>query len=358
VRKAKFIILLLTILLLLAFLIMVVYETPTSNSFETYPQFPYVSNTIFAEGGNSNDTIKLTVLNALSDSTLSIQKCTVNNESLEFAGDMTIPSRSKGDITITLASGALIGGKRYDLYINPNATNGIFTIHTNQRYLYYHMYHPNATSPVEEAIITELYSSYYSRYSSHDEMGATIQNTGDFPITITGGFVNGMASISTTGQLTINKNETGEAVMLFQPRFLLDQMLCGKPFHVRLVTTSNNLIDYVDPYYFPDCNIVSNSEKITVAIEKGEITDVELSDNGLNSNLVSLNFRNTGNAQITIESCLVNGKAVEILQNNTTVDVSASQKFVLKAGFSLSGSNDQIVLISSENSAFIYRSMP
>ncbi len=225
-------------------------------------EFPYAANITFLDGGNSNDTIKFTVFNTLSTA-LTIQECIVNNQYVKFSGDLTIPSESTGKIMLTLSSGALVGGKQYDICINPNATNGIFTIHTQQRYIYYHMYHPNVEGPVEEAVIIELFPGYYNKYFSYDEMGATIQNTGDFPITITRGFVNGMEAINTTGQLTIDKNKTAQVNMLFPPRVLLDQMLSGKPFEVKFITTNDNLITYVEPYYYPDPNIIGNPTNST-----------------------------------------------------------------------------------------------
>jgi len=37
-------------------------------------------------------------------------------------------------------------------------------------------------------------------------------------------------------------------------------MLDGKPFQVKLVIASNQLINYVDPYYYPDPDSLNNSE--------------------------------------------------------------------------------------------------
>jgi hypothetical protein len=354
-KKAKFIVLSLIILLTIPVSIVVAYEMLTPISFGPSHLWPYVTKTTFVDGGNSNDTIKLTVLNTLAHN-LSIQECIVNNQFVKFSGDLTLPSESTGDITLTLASGALVGGEQYDIWMNPNATNGVHMIWTNQRYIYYHMYHPDANGPVEEAVMTELFPGYYSRYFSYDEMGATIQNTGDFPITIIGGFVNGMAAINTTGHLTIDKNETVQVNMLFPPRSLLDQMLNGKPFQVKLVTTSNNLISYIEPYYYPDHNII-NSEKPTLVIEKGEITGVRFNDNSLNEDTVTITFRNIGNTPVTITSGLFNGKAVEILQNSTTVDIGGTQELTLETGMLLHGSKYQIALISSENNVFISSSI-
>jgi hypothetical protein len=319
--------------------------------------FPYLTNIDFVDGGNSNDTIKFTVLNTLYNMTLSIQDCIVNNQSVKFSGDLTIPGKSTGNITLTLASGALVGGEKYDIWINPNATNGVFTIRTNQKYIYYHMYHSDAKGPIEEAIMTELFPGYYNRYFSYDEMGATIQNTGDFPITITGGFVNGMAAINTTGHLTIGKNETAQVDMLFPPRSLMDQMRSGKPFQVQLVTASNNLIGYVEPYYNPDPNIGINSEKPTAVIEKGEITDVQFNDSNSSEGTIIVTFRNTGSNPITIGSSLLNGKAATMLQNSTIVSSSSAEELTLKAGTLVHGSKFQIVLITSQNNAFIQTSI-
>jgi hypothetical protein len=316
-KKAKFIVLSLIILLAIPVSIVVAYEMLTPISFGPSHLWPYVTKTTFVDGGNSNDTIKLTVLNTLAHN-LIIQECIVNNQFVKFSGDLTLPSESTGDITLTLASGTLIGGEQYDIWMNPNATNGVHTIWTNQRYIYYHMYHPNANGPVEEAVMTELFPGYYSRYFSYDEMGATIQNTGDFAITITGGFVNGMAAINTTGHLT--------------------------------------MISYIEPYYYPDHNI-SNSEKPTFVIEKGEITSVRFNDNSLNEDTVTITFRNIGNTPVTIASGLFNGKAVEILQNSTTVDIGGTQELTLETGMLLHGSKYQIALISAENNVFISSSI-
>ena len=319
-------------------------------------EFPYAANITFLDGGNSNDTIKFTVFNTLSTA-LTIQECIVNNQSVKFSGDLTIPRESTGKIMLTLPSGTLVGGKQYDICMNPNATNGIFTIHAQERYIYYHMYHPNVEGPVEEAVIIELFPSYYNRYFSYDGMGTTIQNTGDFPITITGGFVNGIAAINTTGHLTIDKDETAQVNMLFPPRSLLDQMLGDKPFQVRLVTASNQLIGYVEPYYYPDPNSINNSENPKPVIEKGEISNVKFNNNSFSDTTIVLSFRNTGNTPVTIGSCLFNGKAVEILQNGTIVNTGVTQELSLKTRTLSNGSRYQIVLISSENNAFIISSM-
>ena len=55
-------------------------------------------------------------------------------------------------------------------------------------------------------------------------MTATVQNTGDFPIIITGGYVNGMAAINATGQLTLETNSTAEVTLNYPARSLLNQM--------------------------------------------------------------------------------------------------------------------------------------
>ena len=345
------------IAILVIFCAFIIYAfTSSQGSIARDHLFPYLSNITFVDGGNSNDTIKLTAFNTLPQ-TLTIQECSVNNQSVKFSGDLAIPGKSKGNITLTLASGALAGGEQYDILINPNARNGVFMMYAHQRYVYYHMYHANVEGPVEEAVMIELFPSYYNRYFSFDGMGATIQNTGDFPITITGGFVNGMAAINTTGHLTIAKDETAQVNMLFPPRSLLDQMLGDKPFQVRLVTASNQLIDYVEPYYYPQLNSINNSESPKAAIEKGEISNVKFNNNSFSDTTIVLSFRNTGNTPVTIGSCLFNGKAVEVLQKSTTVNAGFTQEISLKTRTLVQGSRYQIVLISLENNAFIISSV-
>lgn len=214
-------------------------------------EFPYATNITFTDGGNSNDIVKITIHNTL-EMPLNIEECIVNNQSTKFQGDLRVPGKSTGNLTLTVSSGTLIGAMQYTIVINPYATNGVFTIWTSQRYIYYHMVHPDATGPVEEAVIAELHPSYYSRYYSYDEMGATVQNTGDYAITITDGSVNGQAPTDITGQLTIGPNETGQMVMSFPARTLLDQMLNQTHFYVKLNTLSGNQIEYIEPYYFPE----------------------------------------------------------------------------------------------------------
>jgi hypothetical protein len=357
ISSGKKMLLITVIAILVIFCAFIVYAfTSSLESIGRDHQFPYLSNIIFVDGGNSNDTIKLTAFNTLPQ-TLTIHECIVNNQSVKFSGDLALPGKSTGNITLTLASGALVGGEQYDIWMNPNDTNGVFMMYAHQRYVYYHMYHPNVEGPVEEAVMIELFPSYYNRYFSYDEMGATIQNTGDFPITITGGFVNGMAAINTTGHLTIDKDETAQVDMLFPPRSLLDQLLGDKPFQVRLVTASNQLIGYVEPYYYPEPNSINNSENPKAVIEKGEISDVKFNNNSFSDDRIVLSFRNTGDTPVTIGGCLFNGKAAEVLQSSTTVNAGVTQELSLRTRTLFHGSRYQIVLISLENNAFIISSM-
>ena len=181
----------------------------------------YISNLQFIDGGSSNDTVIATVINkANEDFTVTVgyiaQDYWLDNgfiyktheQAGALFGDLNVPANTTKDIHLTLPTDTLIAGKTYSVGLNTtnphpfrtqydNSPNWFNTISTPQAFTFYHMGHPNTKTPVEEGVITSL-SAAFCDANYADSMHATIQNTGDFPITIIGGFVNGKAAINAT----------------------------------------------------------------------------------------------------------------------------------------------------------------
>ncbi len=68
---------------------------------------------------------------------------------------------------------------------------------------------------------------------------------------------------------------------------------------------------------------------------------------------ITATIHNFGSKPIDISSCLLNGKATAILSGNTFVEAGSTQTIALQAGTLLQGSKYQVVLISSQNNAFV-----
>ena len=352
---------------------------------------PIVAGLKFIDGRSSNDTVVATTLNKSNQAFTIISGCVrqsywLNNgtvyigheQTAELFGDLTVPINGTKDIHLSLPKDTLIAGKTYSVGLvtdqNPQqgkfkydetSQNSFSVISAPEAFVFYHMRHPSASSPVEEGIITSLAAGYYpSNYG--DVIGAEVQNTGDFPIIITGGFVNGVAAINTTDssihltgieQCVIEKNATGSITLNFPALSLYNQMQNNIPFNVKLVTSEGNIIEYPDTYYYP---FLSNNppfwgriQQPAVVKEQAIITDVKFSHVGGNDDAIALTFQNSGSNPITISSSLLNGKAATILSKNVIVNADSTQTITLQAGTLLQGNKYQVVLISRENNAFI-----
>ncbi len=131
-----------------------------------------------------------------------------HEQKAELIGGLAIPINGTKDIYLSLPKGTLIAGKTYTVELNTtqqtpplfkylDSQNSFNCLSDPEAFTFYHMCHTDASGPVEEGVITDLSACYYtSNYADHIE--AEVRNTGDFPITITGGFVNGEAAINTS----------------------------------------------------------------------------------------------------------------------------------------------------------------
>ena len=118
-----------------------------SDSFET--------NFQFIDGGSGKDKIVVTVTNTL-DRTLEISDGHVNGEAVGISEDLTIPKSANGTVTLTLPSGSLVEGKMYSVLL-ANKDPNMIPAYGRERYVFYHMYHPNAQGPIEEGVIVETH---------------------------------------------------------------------------------------------------------------------------------------------------------------------------------------------------------
>jgi hypothetical protein len=356
-----------------------------------YRDMTIITGLKFIDGGSGNDTVVAITLNRSSQAFNITSGCVeqsywLNNgtvyigheQTAELFGDLTVPINATKDIHLSLPKDTLIAGKTYSvgLVTDQNPQHGEFkydessqnffsVISAPEAFVFYHMRHPSSSSPVEEGVITSLAAGYYP-YNYGDVIGAEVQNTGDFPITITGGFVNGVAAINTTdssihltgvAQCVIEKNATGSVTLNFPALSLYNQMQNNIPFNVKLVTSEGSIIEYPDTYYYP---FLSNNppfygriQQPATVKEQAVITDIKFSHVIGNDDTIAVTFHNSGSNPITISSSLLNGKATTILPNNTIVDPSSTQTITLQAGTLMQGSKYQVVLISKENNAFI-----
>lgn len=343
----------------------------------------FVTDLEFIDGGSGNDTIVAKVINR-DDKTISItsgyiiQSYWLHNgfiyrnheQAAELFGDLAVPANGTGDIHLSLPKDTLIPGKAYAVELNTtqghpsgvqfiDSQNWFNTISAPKAFTFYHMCHPNADSPVEEGVITGLAAAFCdSNYA--DSMRAEVQNTGDFPITITGGFVNGWAAINATDssihstgivQCVIEKNTTGSVTLNFPAGTLYYTR--QNPFNVKLVTAEGKIIEGADMCYNFNFPINGRIQQPTTVNEKAEITTVQFFQKYGMYDSMTVAFHNFGSEPIDISSCLLNGKATTILSANTIVEVSSTQTFTVQADPLVQGRTYQVVLVSSQNNAFI-----
>jgi len=324
---------------------------------DTGPLVPYrVTNLEFIDGGTGSDTILATVESELL--AINITGGYVNGNATTISGSLTVPEGETGRVLLTLPSGTLVAGREYRLELKLSRKDAL-PLFASKRYVFYHMYHPDTPGLVEEGVITDLFPSYYSRYAPDaDCMTCTVQNTGDFAITITGGFINGHAARNTT-ELTIEKGESGQVTMYFAPASLMDRMNNKVPFLVKLVTARDNIIAYAEPYYYPDPRHYFGENysipDLPVILEEGEITNLQFTDGGTGNDLIIASLRNSGSASINITSCLVNGRAAYFLPPVVVIPPGGTENLTLPlpGGTFVGSETYQVVLITSNSNAFV-----
>ncbi len=216
-----------------------------------------IINVQFIDGGTSNDTVLITISNTL-DKTIEIADGSANRQEIEVSGNLVIQGHSTGIITLTMPTGSVVLGKKYNFWLTTDRDDPRNNpIIWSERNVFYHMYHPNATGPVEEGVIVEIVSGGYWSGADAYELSANIRNTGDFPITITSGFVNGIKAINVTGAPTWAKvndsiiavNATEQVGLFFPPGSFYEELHNGTPIYVTLLTARNNTIVYAEPPY-------------------------------------------------------------------------------------------------------------
>ncbi len=177
----------------------------------------FVSGLKFIDGGSGNDTVVATTINRTNEP-LTITSGYISQsywldkgfvyqnheQATELIGDLTIPINGTKDILLSLPKDMLIPGRTYAVELNTtqyhppsvkylDSENSFHIISPSETFTFYHMWHPNTPGQVEEGAITYLAAAFCdSNYA--DSMLVTVQNTGDIPLTITGGFVNGRAA--------------------------------------------------------------------------------------------------------------------------------------------------------------------
>jgi hypothetical protein len=350
---------------------------------ERHWEMTRVTNLEFIDGGSGSDTVVATVINS-ADKALSITSGYImqsywfdngfiyrsHEQAAQLFGDLNVPANGTKDIHLSLPKDTLIAGKTYTVELNTtqdhpssmrymDSQNTFHTISAPEPFTFYHMVHPNTFSPVEEGIITSLAAAFCdSNYA--DSMLVTVQNTGDFPIIISGGFVNGWAAINATDatihytgieQCTIEKNGTGSVVLNFPAGTLYYSK--QNPFNVKLVTVEGNTIEGADMCYSFDFPHNGRIEQPTIVVEKAEIATVQFFQKYGMYDSMTATVHNLGSEPIDISSCLLNGKDTTILSGNTIVEAGSTQTIALQAGTLVQGNKYQLVLISSQNNAFI-----
>lgn len=376
-------------LLLVSFLILfvicagIVAYLFTSNMLEPdvlVPNMSYfdIKNVAFVDGGPGNDTIVATVINR-SDKIFTVtggyaaQRNWVQNGRIqqnehpfvtELFGDLTIPRNNTGDIHLSLPRDTLVAGREYLVYLNGTNQDHGSSVGTSKRYVFYHMYHPSSSAPVEEGVIKQLsFSIIHLNYL--DSILAEVQNTGDTPITIEGGFANGMAALNATdaqtrqGPCVIEPNATGAVNLSFKAEsYMLTQWEGGNPFNVKLITTQGNVIDYPEKIFVAwRMNQFWVKEPIVHA-EKTEISNVKFNYDSLGNGLMTLTVRNTGENMIELTGGMLNGKTLTTELLNYVIEKGSIKTITLPllGEKPNQGSQYQLVLISSQNNAFIYSS--
>jgi hypothetical protein len=352
-----------------------------ANQERNYWNQPIVTHLEFIDGGSGNDTIVATVTNnAHQDVSVTrgylVQSYWTDNgfiyrnheQPAELFGDLRISPNMTKDIHLSLPTGTLIAGKTYTIELNTTqphpssinyfgSKNTFDTISNSQPYTFYHMYHTDTSGMVEEGAITGLTAAYCDANYA-DSMLVEVQNTGDFPMTIAGGFVNGMAAINATDssihitgieRCVIEKNSTGSVTLNFPAGTLYYTR--QNPFNVKLVTADGILIEGADPYF--EFLGEKKIQQPSVVDENAEIATVQFFQKYGMYDFVTAAVHNFGSNPINISSCMLNGKATTILSSNTIVEVGSTQTITLQTNTVTTGENSQLVLITSQNNAFI-----
>ncbi len=216
-----------------------------------------ITNIQFIDGGMGNDKTVITISNML-NKTIEIAGGYVNEQEIEVTGNLVIQGHSTGTITLTMSTGSVVLGKQYTFWLTTDKDDPRNNpIVWSERNVFYHMYHPNATGPVEEGVIVEIVTGGYWKGADAYMLSTNIRNTGDFPITITSGSVNGIQAINVTGAPTWAKvndsiiavNATEQVSLFFPPGSFYEELHNGTPIYVTLVTARNNTIVYAEPPY-------------------------------------------------------------------------------------------------------------
>ena len=337
-----------------------------------------IKNVAFIDGGAGNDTIVATVINR-SDKIFTVtggyaaqhnwvQDGRIQQNEHPFVtdlfGDLTIPKNNTGDIHLSLPRDTLVAGREYLVYLNGTNQDHGSLVGCSKRYIFYHMYHPSASTPVEEGVITQLsFSIIHLNYL--DSIMIEVQNTGDTPITIEGGFANGMAALNATdaqtrqGPCVIEPNATSEVNLSFKSEsYMLTQWESGNPFNVKLITTQGNIIEYPEKIFVPwRMNQFLVSEPIVNA-EKAGISNVKFNYDALGNSSMTLTVRNTGENMIELTGAMLNGKTLATELLNYVIEKGSITTITLPLPGEIPNreSKYQLVLVSSQNMAFVYSS--
>jgi flagellin-like protein len=105
----------------------------------------------------------------------------------------------------------------------------------------------NLMGTAEQGVITNL--EFTDGGTGDDTIIATVQNTGDVALTITGGFVNGDAANSVTAgtSTTVAKGATETFTLELDEGTLVD----AQQYQVKLTTSKGNAIAYTSTYLAP-----------------------------------------------------------------------------------------------------------
>ncbi len=106
----------------------------------------------------------------------------------------------------------------------------------------------NLMGTAEQGVITNLQFTDGGTGVA-DEIVATVQNTGDVALTITGGFVNGNEAVDIAAgtSMTIPKGATETFTLTLEENTLVD----ANQYQVKLTTSKGNAIAYTSTYLAP-----------------------------------------------------------------------------------------------------------
>jgi len=215
------------------------------------------------------------------------------------------------------------------------------------------MYHPNMTGSVEEGLITSFGFTFGGRNQTLilDEMVVTVQNTGDLPITATGGFLNGNAAMKVSQGASIERGSTGKVTLYFPHYAVWDLVMGTQPYRAKIVTTRDNVIAYPDTYYPPRNDLVDD---VVTVDQQAEITNLQFTL-GEGSDQIIATIQNTGFTAINLTSSLLNGKVRYFVPNTLLIppNETGTVTLPLDPGTLIDSETYQLVLITSESNAFI-----